>query len=208
MKSHRTRARAPLRPPEVRRDQIIAAAVQVFARTPYRTARTAEIAALAGIAEGTIFRHFDSKRALYLAALDHALASVREQYRTIAASAPDPLTALRSMARCSQERATIEDHELRLRQRALAEAEDDEVRALLLDGYRQVQGMVAEVMRRGQSMGVMDAAVSADAAAWMYVAGTVLVEGFGLLGVDADERLGLCRSLGDVQRRALGVDPV
>src|SRR5581483_3888394 len=132
----RTRGRAPTRPPEVRREEIIDAAVRVFARTPYRAARTAEVAAVAGIAEGTIFRHFDSKRALYLAALERALGSVQQQYREIAQNTTDAVAAVRAMASCSQERATVHSDELRLRQRAVAEAEDAEIRELLLGGYR------------------------------------------------------------------------
>jgi AcrR family transcriptional regulator len=204
----RTRRRAPVRTPEVRRDEIVDAAVRVFARTPYRAARTADVAAVAGIAEGTIFRHFDSKRALYLATLERVLASVREQYRTIADTTPDAVTAVRAMASCSQEHATADADELRLRQRAVAESDDADVRALLLQGYQQVQQIVAEVMRRGQQQGVMDTDANADAAAWLFMAGGLLIESFGLLGVGPEERLALCRELGVLQRRGLGVDPV
>ncbi|MCS6962686.1 TetR/AcrR family transcriptional regulator [Thermoflexus sp.] len=53
--------------PEVRRAQILEAAAQVFARHGFRGATTRAIAQAAGVAEGTIFRYFPTKRHLLLA---------------------------------------------------------------------------------------------------------------------------------------------
>ncbi|MEW6446905.1 MAG: TetR/AcrR family transcriptional regulator [Bacillota bacterium] len=47
-----------------RRRQILEAAGRVFARKGYERSTTAEIAREAGVAEGTIFRHFETKKAL------------------------------------------------------------------------------------------------------------------------------------------------
>ena len=52
---------------EERRRQILDAAAEVFARRGYQRARTQEIAAVAGVAEGTIYNYFASKRDLLLA---------------------------------------------------------------------------------------------------------------------------------------------
>lgn len=199
------RSRAATRAPEARREEILDAAVRVFARTPYHVARTSAIAELAGIAEGMIFRHFPSKRALYLASLERSQAAMACRYRAIVADSPDTVTALRSIATCSQERATVDADDLRLRQRAVAESEDDDVRALLQAGYRQMQALVSGVMREGQARGVIDADVDAGAGAWQFLAGGLLVEALGLLGLGMEERLQLCRQLGDLQRRSLDV---
>lgn len=49
---------------EERRREILAAAGRVFARKGFERSTTAEIAREAGVAEGTIFRYFPTKRAL------------------------------------------------------------------------------------------------------------------------------------------------
>jgi len=49
------------------RDRIVAAARQLFAEQGFDGTTTAAIAERAGVAEGTIFRHFASKRELLLA---------------------------------------------------------------------------------------------------------------------------------------------
>ena len=53
-------------------------ACRVFSRSSYRGATTAEIAREAGISEPILYRHFGSKRDLYLACLDEAWRSFRE----------------------------------------------------------------------------------------------------------------------------------
>jgi len=53
-----------------RRQDILEAALIVFAGNGYNGATTAEIARAAGIAEGTIFRHFATKKELLIAVLE------------------------------------------------------------------------------------------------------------------------------------------
>jgi AcrR family transcriptional regulator len=48
--------------PEVRRDEISSAALRLFARQGFERTTTREIAAEAGIAEGTIYKYFTSKQ--------------------------------------------------------------------------------------------------------------------------------------------------
>ena len=54
-----------------RRIRIVEAALDVFAEKGFAGARTQEIAARAGISNALIFQHFESKQALYGAALEH-----------------------------------------------------------------------------------------------------------------------------------------
>ena len=54
----------------VRKELILAAARDVFSRKGFKGAATAEIAAQAGVAEGTIFRYFKTKKELLLAVVE------------------------------------------------------------------------------------------------------------------------------------------
>lgn len=58
---------------EARRRSILQAAVEVFAQQGFAAARTRDIAARAGIAEGTIYLYFDSKDELLLTAFREAV---------------------------------------------------------------------------------------------------------------------------------------
>ena len=57
---------------EARRQAVLDTACRVFAKSSYRGATTAEIAREAGISEPILYRHFGSKRDLYLACLEDA----------------------------------------------------------------------------------------------------------------------------------------
>ena len=50
---------------------IVAAARKVFIERGFDAASTAEIAANAGVAEGTIYKYFESKRDVLLAVIEH-----------------------------------------------------------------------------------------------------------------------------------------
>ena len=63
---------------EDRRQAVLDTACRVFFEKSYRGATTAEIAREAGITEPILYRHFGSKRDLYLACLDEAWRQFRE----------------------------------------------------------------------------------------------------------------------------------
>lgn len=56
--------------PDQRRAQLLAAARAVFARRGYHDASVADIIAEAGVARGTFYNYFESKRAVFQAVLD------------------------------------------------------------------------------------------------------------------------------------------
>ena len=74
-----------------RRRQILAAAQEVFIRSSLSGARTREIAAQAGVNEATLFAHFESKEALFEAAvLEPLREAVSEQVEIARARARAP----------------------------------------------------------------------------------------------------------------------
>ena len=58
---------------EQRRSEIIAAALNVFAAKGFHHSRAEDVAAQARIAKGTLYLYFESKDAIYEAALQHAM---------------------------------------------------------------------------------------------------------------------------------------
>ena len=87
-----TRQPARRLPAEERREAIVRAALRVFTSTSYAGATTAEIAREAGVTEPVLYRHFASKRDLWLACLDVAWdetrAMLREKIATFSGTPP------------------------------------------------------------------------------------------------------------------------
>lgn len=60
-----------------RRQDILMAAMQLFAKKGFRGTTTRDLAAHADVNEAIIFRHFNTKEALYSAILEHKAAEIR-----------------------------------------------------------------------------------------------------------------------------------
>ena len=171
-------------PAAERREALIATAIRVFSDGSYRGTTTAEIARAAGISEPILYRHFASKRDLYLAALDHVWGKARASWERALASTDNVREALETMGRGH---VTVRDCKFQMAElwvQALGEAaEDPELRKHLRRHMREVHDFMADVIRRGQEEGVLHRDRDADAEAWTFIAGGVL----GMVG----RRIGL-----------------
>lgn len=61
-----------------KQDRILDAAIDVFVARGYADTRMDEVAEKAGVAKGTVYLHFANKDALFEAAIENALAPIRE----------------------------------------------------------------------------------------------------------------------------------
>src|ERR671933_1189802 len=75
------------------REAIVAAARELIARGGYREAQVAAVAARAGVATGTVYRHFPSKAELFAEVFRHVSAREVDATRAAAAAAGGPATA-------------------------------------------------------------------------------------------------------------------
>lgn len=163
-----------------RRQAVLETACQAFFKKSYRGATTAEIAREAGITEPILYRHFGSKRDLYLACLDEAWRILREFAEQAVAN--DPTGCLGAIADAyGAKRSKLRLVDLWIQ--ALSEASEDAVIAKAVrQQIREVHDFFADVIRRGQLDGVVNADRDPVAEAWIFVAG-------GLLAT-IDQRLG------------------
>ena len=169
-----------------RRRAVLDAACTVFGSSSYSGATTAEIAREAGISEPILYRHFGSKRDLYLACLDEAWRQFREVGE--AALAADPKGCLGAVADAymtSKARTRLVD----LWIQALSEAAEDEVIAAALKRQiREVHAFFAELVRRGQAHGELHPDRDPVAEGWIFVAsGLLATVDFRLGGLLGDD---------------------
>jgi TetR/AcrR family fatty acid metabolism transcriptional regulator len=120
---------------EARRRAILQAAIEVFAQQGFAAARTRDIAARAGIAEGTIYLYFESKDELLLTAFRE---TVDEFSRSVLSLLDDPRPFAQRLTRF------IESQFVRIE-------EDPSLATVLLFESRQsprfYEGSVREVLR-------------------------------------------------------------
>lgn len=158
-------------PAAERRAAVLECACRAFAAGSYRGTTTAEIAREAGVTEPILYRHFDSKRDLYLACLEESWARIRGGWDELIAAEPDPALWIAGMGRAFIESERRRPVVSSLWIQALAEApEDDEIRRYLRGHMREVHAYAADVIRRAQKAGGVPADRDADAEAWIFIA--------------------------------------
>ncbi len=183
MSSTRTRLAA-----SERRAVVLETACRVFSRCSYRGATTAEIAREAGVTEPILYRHFASKRDLYLACLDEAWQRLRTSWEASIAAERDPAAWLSAMGRASHELKQQKVALSSLWMQSLAEAsEDAEIRRHLRRHVRDVHEFVTAVVRRGQESGGIPSDRDAASEAWIFIAVGLLSAIGRWLGGLADE---------------------
>jgi TetR/AcrR family transcriptional regulator len=179
---------------EERRAAVLDTACTVFSRGTYHGTTTAEIARAAGVSEPILYRHFPSKRELYLACIDETWRRTRTRWEQALANEPDPAEWVAALGRAflewGEQRTLISNLWLQ----SLAEAiEDPKIRAQVRALVRKVHAFVAGVVRRSQDEGGIDRARDPNAEAWIFL-GVGLIAAAGLrLGGLVEEDLGPIR---------------
>jgi TetR/AcrR family transcriptional regulator len=160
-------------PAAERRSAIIEAALRVFSAGSYAGATTAEIAREAGVSEPILYRHFESKRDLYFACLDEAWHRIRTKLEA-KMDELGPAAAWQNMrASAMREVKTLLPS---LWMQAVTEAgEDPEIRRFVRRHMRQVHDFFADCLRQVQRAGAIPADRNADAEAWIFIAGSLLI---------------------------------
>jgi TetR/AcrR family fatty acid metabolism transcriptional regulator len=136
-----------------KRKRILAAAVELFGQKGFHEARIAEIAARAGVAEGTVYLYFRNKEDLLGAVFDDTMDDVLDKGREIAASgAPAPERLVRmldvhlSFLAADRSLASVFQIELRRSARLVERFS----RSKLVGYFRMLEGVIRDGVARGE----------------------------------------------------------
>jgi TetR/AcrR family transcriptional regulator len=170
-------------PAPQRRQTLLEAARSVFIAKSYAGATTADIAREAGVSEPILYRHFASKRDLYLACLDDVWTRLRAAVEEEIAQEPDAgqwVLALPKAVHRLKERRLLPPH---FWLQALSEAGADPViRRHIKAHMRDVHAFVRDIIVRAQEAGGVPKDRDPDGEAWINV-------GIGVLRA-VEDRLG------------------
>ena len=167
-----------------RRAAVVETACRVFAKSSYHGSTTAQIARETGVTEPVLYRHFASKRELYIACLDSVWEQVRALWEKAVEREPDAANWLKAIGKAYLEaRASARIVLVDMWIQALTVAADDpEIRRALREQVREVHAFVAALIRRAQENGGVFPDRDPDAEAWIFIS-------LGLLST-IDHRLG------------------
>lgn len=142
------------RPPIAdKRAAIMRAATAVFAANGYSNSKVADIARVAGVADGTVYLYFKSKeeilRSIFNRNASEAIAEVREQI----AELDDPREKLRRIARTHLERLGA-DRDLAIVFQVELRGSTKFIEEFSASGLAEYLGLIREVFEDGQRRGI------------------------------------------------------
>jgi AcrR family transcriptional regulator len=152
-----------------RKRQLLAHAKQLFVQLGYQETTTEKIAKAAGVSEPVLYRHFDSKKTLFLEVLQEIRDATLNRWRADTAGLTDPLAKLHAIA--DTYLSTTREHavEFHIMHRTLMETDDEEIVAFLRSFYLDSEALLAHVISEGQQTGVFRRSLDPRVGAWELI---------------------------------------
>ncbi len=152
-----------------RKRQLLAHAKHLFVTLGYQNTTTEKIARASGVSEPVLYRHFDSKKALFLEVLQEIREATLTRWHAETGDLHDPLAKLRRIIDLYL--GTTREHaiEFRIMHRTLIETDDEEIGAFLRSFYLDSERLLARVIAEGQKAGVFRPSLEPGVGAWEVI---------------------------------------
>jgi len=138
---------------EERREQILRCSIGVFAKSNFQSARVADIAASAGISEAMVYKHFPSKKNLFIEALQYISERLMSRLEEEVKKEQDPLRAIRQMMSTFSDPMVNPPEEVRVRSKAISEIDDKEIADRLHRDHETFMRFIGSLIVRGMEEG-------------------------------------------------------
>lgn len=189
-----------------RREQLLDTAASLFAERGYSGATTALLADAAGVTEPIIYRHFKSKKDLFIALIQRTGEQTIQTWKAQLADAPDAAERLRRLIGANPMVMDQGRGVYRVIVQAMTETSEREIHAALQEHIVALHRFLAEQVVEAQAMGVVGKSFSPEITAWLLLhlgLGYGTLAALGIEGHARDERGLHVRDV--VERLMLGV---
>jgi TetR/AcrR family fatty acid metabolism transcriptional regulator len=136
-----------------KREAILRAATQVFARNGYFNSKVADIAKAAGVADGTVYLYFKSKEEILHSIFDAAMEEAIQEGRKELEAISDPREKLRRIARLHLERLGS-DRDLAVVFQVELRGSTKFMEEFSAAGFAEYLGMIRTTFEEGQRAGI------------------------------------------------------
>lgn len=167
---------------EDRRALILQRAKRVFARSSYAEASTGDLARESEVTEPMLYKHFGSKKGLFLAVLGEFSAQFLHtlQERISRRAEEDILDALAHVVDDYQAAIKADSDTQRVLFQAVTESGDPDIARCVSGHNRTIYGFIRQLVERACEEGYLDRTISLDAATWGYMS-MILACQYGLM---------------------------
>jgi AcrR family transcriptional regulator len=156
---------------EERRALMLQSAKHVFARSTYAEASTGELARASEVTEPMLYKHFGSKKGLFLAVLhEFGLQFLNQlQERVSRRADQDLLDALAHIVDDYLATIKADPETQRVLFQAVIESGDPDIARCISQHNRAVYQIIHQLVERASQNSYLDPAISLDAATWGYM---------------------------------------
>jgi AcrR family transcriptional regulator len=147
------------------RKKLLPIVCQVFSELGYRRTTTSRLAQRCGVQENILYRLWPDKKAMFLAAIEDIFRRRADRWNEILADHPDPRQAIERLV-AFETKHQGEFGFYRVVFTALAESDDADIRAGLVDMYRRFHQLVCNQVEAGRERGNQRPNLPAEDAGW------------------------------------------
>src|SRR5262249_46436161 len=130
-----------------RKRQLLQHAKQLFVTLGYQNTTTEKIARASGVSEPVLYRHFSSKKALFLEVLQEIRVATLTRWYSETAKLSDPMAKLLAISDIYLGSTREHALEYQIMHRTLVETHDEEIAAFLRQYYLDSETILARVIR-------------------------------------------------------------
>jgi TetR/AcrR family transcriptional regulator len=152
-----------------RKRQLMQHAKHLFVKLGYQHTTTQKIAQAAAVTEPVLYRHFPSKKTLFLEVLDDIRLTTILRWQSETAKIGDPLKRLYAIVDLYLGSTREHALEFRIMHRSLVETDDEEIADCLRTFYLDSEKMLAQVIHEGQEAGVFRSNLDPRIGAWELI---------------------------------------
>ncbi len=156
-------------PAQKRREQLLECAADLFARRGYARATTAELAKAAGVTEPIIYRHFKSKRELFIALIETTAERTLRHWKDRLAGTTDPAERLRRLIGENPMVTAEGQAPYRVLLQAITETGDEEIRKAVAEHFNDLHAFLAKELKKAQDERKSMKAFSPELIAWTLI---------------------------------------
>lgn len=165
-------------PAAKRREQLLDSAATLFAEKGYAGATTAELAKAAGVTEPIIYRHFESKKDLFIALIARTGEQTIRLWEEQLGGAPDPAERLRRLIGANPMVTDQGRGAYRVIVQAMSVIDDEDILRALQIHITALHKFIEGQVRLAQQAGSVSKAFSPEISAWALLH---LGLGYGML---------------------------
>jgi AcrR family transcriptional regulator len=147
---------------------------------------TADLAKAAGVSEPALYRHFPSKKELFLSTLKEAAPKLLDIWQRIASEVEDPIETLWSIGISYYDHLNNRSAPMKLLFQALLEADDPDIRLALRRNFASFVRFFREIIDDGKRRGLVRPELDTEVVAWRFLSTGLTLDVIHLLDFDQD----------------------